>query len=527
MKEPRRLLLLEDDPFDAQLLRRTLSARWPNCEIVEVDSERGFQENLTAGGFDLILSDYCVAGFHGLSALALAQQQCPHVPVIFVSGAIGDEIAVESLKAGATDYVLKDRLVRLVPAVERALKESEDRARRERAEAARHATETKLEQINQDLLRRNEEIQNFYHTLSHELKTPLTSAREFISIVIDGLAGPISDAQAEYLGIAVDSCNQLRMCIDDLLDATKLDTGKLALELKPMSIGSLVHRVVARMRPTATEKLISLGEEIEPGLPEVAVDEHRLTQVLTNLVNNAIKYTPARGRILIKAGEAHEHPQLIEISVSDTGRGIPQAEQDRIFDRLYQVKAGDAATEQGVGLGLYLCRELVQLHGGQIRVESVPGKGSTFSFVLPKSQDLLQPSLLIIDDDADLLEMLRLVLMGEHYHIRTAPNGRAGLAEMRRQTPDIVMLDLAMPEITGAATLKEIRRDWGQIPVIVHTGFVDGELMNQAMECSPFTLLAKPCPPEQVLATIRKVQRADDTAVWHRNHCGLRKPAFR
>ncbi len=218
VKAPRRLLLLEDYPDDAELLRRSLAIEWPDCEIVLLSTEGGFRAALQQKGCDLILSDYSLPGFDGLAALAVARQECPEVPFLFVSGAIGDEIAVESLKAGATDYVLKDRLARLVPAIRRALKEAEERARRREAEE-------QLEQSNKDLLRTNQEIQNFYHTLSHELKTPLTSAREFISIVMDGLAGPLNESQLEYLGIALDSCNQLRVCINDLLDAARLETG--------------------------------------------------------------------------------------------------------------------------------------------------------------------------------------------------------------------------------------------------------------------------------------------------------------
>jgi two-component system response regulator MprA len=120
--------------------------------------------------------------------------------------------------------------------------------------------------------------------------------------------------------------------------------------------------------------------------------------------------------------------------------------------------------------------------------------------------------------------MLRQLLVAEQYNVRTARNGREGLQEMRRQAPDIVLLDLAMPELTGAAALKEIRKDWGQIPVILHTAFADGELMKQALTSSPFTLLAKPCSPEQILETVRKVQRSGDTEIWKKNHFGLERP---
>jgi len=638
--------VLEDDPSDSELLRRHLATTWPACEIIQVRHKSAYLSVLPEAEFDLILSDFAIPGFSGLSALASAREHCPDTPFIFVSGAIGDEVAVDSLKAGATDYVLKDRLARLVPAIERALAEAEADARRKHVEeqlrqseeqyrdlfenatdlilsvtpegrflyvnrawrqtlryteaevahltifdivhtayadqcrerfqgvsgedrpgaweaifitkygqnlyvegnlgprfqsgkllatrgifrdvtekrlteaalkrsirhqetlvnsvdgivwqadlpslkftfvsqqaerllgyparcwleepgfwqrhihpedkervlslytsvsaAQKHRTfeyrmlaadgrvvwlrdmvslgaepgeipklqgimvevtvrkqaeeklrfmQMKLQKTNEDLLQKNQEIKKFYHTLSHELKTPLTSAREFISILMDGLAGPLNESQLEFLGIAKDSCDQLRVCINDLLDTTRLETGKLTISLKRASLRALVQRTVAAMAPVATPRQITLLHEVDPGLPEVPLDENRITQVLNNLLNNAIRHTPAGGKIVVTACEAPEHPNLVQVSVSDSGFGIPAQEQGHIFDRLYQVKSGDAASDHGLGLGLYLCRELVQLHGGSIWVESEEGRGSTFCFVLPKGgpapQDLV------------------------------------------------------------------------------------------------------------------------------------------
>jgi PAS domain S-box-containing protein len=638
--------------MDVALLQKHLAREWPLGEVIAVDNEQLFRAALLQKDFDLILADYSLPGFEGLTALAMARELCPGIPFVFVSGAICEERAVECLKAGATDYVLKDRLVKLAPAIRRALKEAGECARREQiekqlrrreeeyrdllnsvdgivwqadlfslqftfvsqqaerllgypvrrwleepefwqrhihpddreravalcgeltvekqhrsfeyrmlaadgrvvwlrdlvsirtgegappqiqgimvnttprkqAEAARRESEARLERSNRDLLRRNQEIQNFYHTLSHELKTPLTSAREFVSIVMDGLAGPVTSQQSEYLGIAQDSCDHLRVCIDDLLDATRLETGKLALELKPVPLGPLLQRALMTFQPRAAEKKITLQAQIPPDLPDVPMDEVRITQVITNLLNNAIKYTPSEGTIVMKAGDAPASPELLEVSIADTGCGIRPEDQERIFDRLYQVKAGDATTEQGVGLGLYLSRELVQLHGGSIRVTSEVGKGSTFSFVLPRSRHFLHANVLVVEDDPDLLEMVRQILESERFNVRTARDGLEGLHEMRRQAPDIVMLDLAMPNLSGPAMLGEIRKDWGQIPVIVHTGFSDGELMKQALPFSPFTLLAKPCLAEQIVETVRRVQRSEDTTIWRKNHPGLHKP---
>jgi len=438
---------------------------------------------------------------------------------------LGKRIEITALRADGSEFPVELAIIPIQlgerPVFTAYLR---DITTRKRAEEKMARIQAKLETSNQEMLRKNQEIQNFYHTLSHELKTPLTSAREFVSIVMDGLAGPVNETQKEYLGIAKDSCNQLRACINDLLDATRLETGKLKLELKSTALDALVHRVVAAMGPAAAAKNIALSQREQPGLPAVPLDEHRMTQVISNLLNNALKYTSAGGQIVVTVGEATDNPALVQVSVSDTGSGIPKEEQERIFDRLYQVKTGDAATEQGVGLGLYLCRELVQLHGGRIWVESAPGRGSTFSFVVPKSQELLRSNLLVVDDDPDMIGMLRDVLQTERYNVRSAHNGLGALQQIQEQVPDIILLDLAMPELDGAATLKEIRKNWGNIPVIVHTGHADGELMKQALAFSPLTLLAKPCSVDQILETVRKVQSSGDTAVWSKNHYGLPRP---
>jgi PAS domain S-box-containing protein len=252
------------------------------------------------------------------------------------------------------------------------------------AEETMRSIQAELQQMNRDLVKKNREIDNFYHTLSHELKTPLTSASEFVSIVIDGLAGTVNETQREYLEIAKHSCVQLRNCINDLFDATRLETGKLTLQLKPLRLDLLAHRVISAMLPSAQEKEISLVEELEVESAPALVDEHRITQVITNLLANALKHTPPRGSIQVRLGESAVSGDLLEFSVRDTGCGISPADQEHIFERLYQVKAGDATTG-GIGLGLYLCRELVELHGGRIWVESQRGQGSTFSFVIPKA----------------------------------------------------------------------------------------------------------------------------------------------
>jgi PAS domain S-box-containing protein len=619
MPVPKRILMLEDDAICATLAKERIQNHWKECDIVHVTNKDDYTLALAGEGFDVILSDYCMPGFSGPQALAQASKECPEVPFLFVSGTITDEVAVESLRAGAVDYILKDRPARLIPAINRALDLAEANSRRIEHEAlvnsvdgivwvadqstlqflfvsqqterilgypieswitepdfwiqhihpddremavnvCRNLTpeqthpdfeyrmiaadgrivwlrdivnvrvrknqppqlqgimmdvtrqkaaeeqvkevQSKLEATNHDLVRRNQEIQNFYHVLSHELKTPLTSAREFVSMVMEGLAGPLNRTQLEYLGIAKDSCNQLRVCVNDLLDTTRIETGKMSLKFGSVDLKEVIERIVKSQRAKAVEHNVHLDFEPPSDLAVIAADENRITQVVTNLIDNAFKFTPSGGIIAVKISGVFGRPDYLQVSISDTGCGIPKEELDCIFERLHQIKAGDATKEHGIGLGLYLCRELVWLHGGVIWVNSQVGKGSIFTFVLPRSQKKAQTDVLIIDDDPDLLETTKLMLENE-YQVRTAIDGADGLKEMQRKVPDIVIMDLSMPNVDGVALLKAVRENWDSVPIIVHTAYSNGNLMKQAMDYSPFTLLSKPSDMSSLLRAVR------------------------
>jgi PAS domain S-box-containing protein len=376
----------------------------------------------------------------------------------------------------------------------------------------KHAEE-QLKASFKEIAELNTNIRNFYHTLSHELKTPLTSAREFISIVIDGLAGPLNETQLEYLGVAKESCDQLRLYINDLLDVTRLETGKMRIEFHTLPLVALVERVVEMLAPAAAGKGVSLIGDCQPDLPAVPIDRQRILQVLTNLTTNAIKFTPVGGHIRLILSEAPADPGCLQVSVCDTGRGIPEDQLDLIFNRRYQANhnAQSADSQSGLGLGLYICQELVDLHGGRIWVESEIGKGSTFSFVVPKQAMRKGTHVLIVDDDDGVREMLRLILEDQQFEVTTAEGGSEALRLMQMKTPDVVVLDLKMAGLDGPSTLKEIRMNWGLIPVIVYTGYPNGDLMGQAMEFSPFTLLAKACPPKRFVETVRRMCHTHET----------------
>jgi CheY-like chemotaxis protein len=270
------------------------------------------------------------------------------------------------------------------------------------------------------------------------------------------------------------------------------------------------------MSPVAAGKKIRLSKQVQTGLSDVLMDENRITQVITNLLNNALKFTPEGGKISIKVSEAPDHPEFVHVAVSDSGPGIAKEQLDRIFDRLYQVKTGEATTGQGIGLGLYICRELVELHGGHIWVESELGQGSTFTFELPKQPQVKRSTVLVVDDDPTVRDVLRYALQEAEFNVITAEGGNEAIRLMHGRLPDVLLIDLQMSDGDGATALKEIRRTWGHLPVIVHTAYPDSEMMTRALASSPFTVLAKPCPEAQLIQTVQMVRRQADTSIWTR-----------
>ena len=250
--------------------------------------------------------------------------------------------------------------------------------------AERRRTQEALERERLEQIRLKDQ---FLSHVSHELRTPLAVIHQFVSILQDGIGGPLSDGQREYLEVTMRNVEQLRGMIGDLLDVTRAQTGRLRIAPRRMSLTELIEDVVASLRIAAEQKDISLCTKLPAEMPDAHADPDRVRQVLINLIGNACKFTDPGGRVTISAANGDDpsaggNGHLL-VQVRDTGRGIPQDQLEHVFDQLYQVEADDASSRQGLGLGLYICRELVAQHGGRIWAESELGRGSVFSFTLP------------------------------------------------------------------------------------------------------------------------------------------------
>ena len=232
--------------------------------------------------------------------------------------------------------------------------------------------------------RRQLEIKDqFLSHVSHELRSPLTTVYQFVTILLDGLAGDLTPEQREYLEITLRSVNQLRGMIGDLLDVTRAEAGKLVVEPQSVRPATLVAETLQTLQPSAGAKRLALRADLPGDLPAVHADPDRVRQVLTNLIENAIKFTPEGGEITVRAGVSAQDPGFLSVAVADTGCGISPKGTRQIFERLHQEANTIEDSRKGLGLGLYICKELVSRHGGRIWVDSELGRGSVFCFTLP------------------------------------------------------------------------------------------------------------------------------------------------
>ena len=380
-KELLQILIIDDDPADQEMCCQFLREH-PDYDCTFLCTNLGWDgvELCQSAQPDCVLVDYLLPDLDGIAFLAALEIDLAALPfpIIMLTGYGNEMIVAEAMRAGAADYLSKDVLS--ITSLSRAITNAVEKHRLRRALDEQRRL---LWLANAELRRRNGEICNFYHMLSHELKTPLTAAREFVAILLDDLAGPVNETQREYLGIVKASCDQMTLGLNDLLDVARLDTGKLRLVPKRAEMATVVEQAVTMMSPMAQSVAIDLSHQIEAGLPDMMMDARRILQVLTNLIGNALKFTPSGGRVVIRATSSPPEQEGVLVAVSDTGRGIAPEVRSRIFERLYQARVEEDVFEGGLGLGLYICREVIKLHRGEIWVESTLGQGSTFFFTLP------------------------------------------------------------------------------------------------------------------------------------------------
>lgn len=329
--------------------------------------------------FDLLLLDYRIHQHSGIQLLKQLNLNSDHewaslsIPVIMLSNTEDIQIASQAIHYGVAEFILKGNLSSKL-----LNKTINNVFYKHHLKKQLEETNKKLDHTIKKLKNQNEEISNFYQLISHELRTPLTSTIEFINILLDGIEGNLTKAQEDYLMICKRNCRQINLYIGDLLEIGRISTGRYKLHKTFVSINRVVSDAVSASNVIANKKKIKLTFHGLEHDVKFEVDEKRIFQALLILINNAIKFSPQNKDIIIKI-EDNIPTKQIHISVIDQGCGIAQEHLDKIFDRLFQENVLDLGPSAGLGLGLYICKEIVRLHNGEISVDSELGKGSKFT----------------------------------------------------------------------------------------------------------------------------------------------------
>jgi signal transduction histidine kinase len=387
------VLLIEDNPGDADLVRLRLVEGQSPVTVNCVNRLSDGLACLTRETPSVVLLDLNLPDSRGAETFRRVRDHAPNVPVVVLSGQDDEALAIKAVHQGVQDYLLKGNLSS--KHLERAIRYAVERQGLLRA--LEITQKQQLEFKNQ-----------FLSHVSHELRTPLTCIHQYVTLLLDGLAGAMAPEQTDHLKTVLKSVNQLHAMIRDLLEATRAESGKMRVEPRCIALGELVQQTVAMLRPTAEGKKIGLEIGMDQRLPLVYADPDRVLEVLINLVDNAIKFTPAEGSVMVQANMVEADPAYVYISVTDTGRGIGPEAKALIFERLYQDPDSVDNNRSGLGLGLFICREIVRLHEGRIWLSSELGQGSTFTFTLPvyslakllapaiTHQDRLRPAFVLV-----------------------------------------------------------------------------------------------------------------------------------
>lgn len=505
-----RILHLEDNARDAELVKEMLLQNELECAITRVQNRADFENEIAQGNFDLIISDYRLPSFDGISALGIAHEKCPEIPFIFVSGNIGEESAIETLKNGATDYILKDRLLRLVASVKRAIREVEMRKEHKQLEEKFRQSQ-KMEAIGRLAGGIAHDFNNLLTVISGYSEV-LMREYEKIPEVYQGLQEIRKAAEKSsaltYQLLAFSRRQMLRPKVLDL-------NGVIA------NSNQMLHRLV--------------GEDIEhetsldPNLGRIKVDPNQLEQVILNLVVNARDAMPGGGKITIQTtntslerlqGSYHQDVKAGEyvlLSVKDTGSGMTEEVKQHIFEPFFTTK-GEG---KGTGLGLATVFGVVRQSGGYVEVESEADKGTLFKIYFPRVEELCSPdevkhaptkqkgseTILLVEDEEAVRLLTRRILEAFGYRVLEAESGYKALATCGSYKDKIHMLltDSIMPKMSGEELSKQIIKKFPDIKVLYISGYTNLFWNKEPAPKPNIGFLQKPFTPSTLGLKVREM----------------------
>jgi signal transduction histidine kinase len=521
--EPSYVLLVDDDDDVAHTVSSILVQE--GYEVGRACNADEALRAVTERVYEVALVELALAEADGLGLLGQIRKHSPTTRCIVLTGYASLESAVAALRRGASDYLVKPciiedlkqtlrqaiaqrRLSLLAAQRERQLKELNDQL-----EARVLARTAELTEANRRLAEANVAKDRFLATLSHELRTPLTPLRAGIDLLRERLPKadwqPILDAMQRNL-------TQEARLIDDLLDVARITAGKLSLDKRAVNLAECVHNAVEMIEPRAHAKEQSLKVELRDSFPPSLADPVRLQQVIANLLDNAVKFSPSKGIIRLTAWRADGQ---IFVEVADSGPGIAPEDLPHVFEAFWQADLSSRRQYGGTGLGMAIAREIALLHDGDLHAGNAENGGARFTFHIPltpaqmkqdESSSVSPPSalrVLLVDDSVDTVQLLGCLLAAKGLQIREVNSVAHALDAVRAETPDVIITDIGMPIQDGYDLLRLLRADarWRDIPVIAATGYVGSREQEQMAEAGFSATLSKPFDLNELLAALERV----------------------
>ncbi|MFN7971420.1 MAG: response regulator [Acidobacteriota bacterium] len=509
---PIRVLLVEDDSGFQLLIQRILERMDPPGKVVTAEDANGAMLQLSNGPFDLVLLDYSLPGRSGLEVLKDLRTENVRTPVVMVTGMGNETVAVDALKLGAYDYLVKsgDLKTALPIVVKRVIEkvQLEDGLRRFTEENER--------------LRKLDRLKSqFIANVSHELRTPLVSVAGYAEMLASESLGPLTPDQKKALAVLCRNSERLKVLIDNILSLSSLEAHKAKPVKRPFDLAALARDRLLALSPACASRGIALAPLDGDGPVWAFGDPDLIEQVLWNLLSNAEKFTPEGGTIAVRLTQPA--PSMITVHVTDTGCGIAPEHQPRIFDRFWQGQLGPTRPYPGLGIGLSIVKEILEAHDTSAQVESAVGRGTTFSFTLPSGSGA-EPgaavevpararaprasgrTVLVVDDEADTREFIRTALEMASHKVLLCDGGKDALRTLRETTVDVILLDIAMKGQSGMDVLREIRGTpaTARIPVLLLTAIADEGVRDEGLDRGADEVLEKPVRTSALLQAIER-----------------------
>jgi two-component system sensor histidine kinase/response regulator len=377
--EGRRILVVDDEKEICNLLYAALT-QFGGLEVDLAQSGEEALQKIEKNHFDLVLTDMRMPHMDGLQLVDEIVKKKPGIVTVLMSGQATIDSALEAMRRGASDFLTKP--LNLPEMMIRLNKTLEEKQRVKRLSDFID----ELEKSIQELKRLDEIKSEFVSVASHELRTPLAAIKNSVQLILRGKTGAINETQAKFLSMAERNINRLMNILNDLLSLSRIESGKMVMKFEELNLRSLIEFIISSFKSQAEGKSILLRAEMPQEVPAVYGDQEKVEQILTNILGNALKFTPEQGEIVVAAKPYDGDGNLMAVSVQDTGPGIPADQLDKIFEKFHQVEGSLQRSVGGTGLGLAITKGLVEAHQGKIFVESELGKGSIFTFTLPVSQ---------------------------------------------------------------------------------------------------------------------------------------------